>query len=87
MITNDKHQMLVKAILAAIQQVAPEIEEQDIAPDADLRENCDIDSMDFLNVVIALKKLTGVTVPEKDYAQISTFNKMLNYLSEHIIDS
>lgn len=77
---NEKRQRSINAILAAIQQVAPEIEEKDIEPDANLREICDIDSMDFLNVVIALKKLTGINVPEKDYGQIDTFNKMISYL-------
>jgi acyl carrier protein len=82
-----RRQTIINAMLSAIQQVAPEIEQADIAPDADLRETCDIDSMDFLNMVIALKKSTGVNVPEKDYGQIASFNKMLNYLSEHIIDT
>ncbi len=69
-------------ILAAIQEVAPEIEQDDIDMDEDIREECDLDSMDFLNYLIALKKSTGVSIAEGDYTQVNTFNKMIIYLTE-----
>jgi acyl carrier protein len=69
-------------ILSAIQEVAPEIEQEDIDMDEDIREECDLDSMDFINYLIALKKSTGVSITEGDYPQVNTFNKMLTYLTE-----
>ena len=71
-------------ILEAIQEVAPEIEQDDIDMDEDIREECDLDSMDFLNYLIALKKSTGVSIAEGDYTQVNTFNKMLSYLSDKL---
>jgi acyl carrier protein len=71
-------------ILAAIQEVAPEIEQDDIDMDEDIREECDLDSMDFINYLIALKKSTGVSIAEGDYIQVNTFNKMLTYLTEKL---
>lgn len=71
-------------ILAAIQEVAPEIEQEDIDIDEDIRDECDLDSMDFLNYLIALKKSTGVSIAENDYSQVNTFNKMLTYLTEKL---
>jgi len=68
-------------IIEAIQTVAPEMEASDINPDEDLREACDIDSMDFLNFIIALKNSSGISTPEIDYPQVNTFNKMVEYLS------
>jgi acyl carrier protein len=71
-------------ILEAIQEVAPEIEQDDIDMDEDIREECDLDSMDFLNYLIALKKSTGVSIAESDYTQVNTFNKMISYLSKKL---
>ncbi|WP_114326679.1 acyl carrier protein [Candidatus Colwellia aromaticivorans] len=83
---NTKHiqQNIQQIILEAIQEVAPEIEQDDIDMDEDIREECDLDSMDFLNYLIALKKSTGVSIAEGDYTQVNSFNKMLNYLSEKL---
>lgn len=77
-------QNIQKLILEAIQEVAPEIEQDDIDMDEDIREECDLDSMDFLNYLIALKKSTGVSIAEGDYTQVNTFNKMLTYLTEKL---
>ena len=71
-------------IIEAIQEVAPEIEQDDIDMDEDLREECDLDSMDFLNFLMALKQSTGINIVETDYSQVSTFNEMLSYLSKNL---
>jgi acyl carrier protein len=75
---------LKQLIIAAIQVVAPEIEESDIDPDEDLREECDIDSMDFLNFLAELKNNSGVNIPEADYSQVTTLTKMLKYMAERL---
>lgn len=77
-------QKIQQIILTAIQEVAPEIAQDDIDVDEDIREECDLDSMDFLNYIIALKKYTGVSIAEGDYTQVNTFNKMLTYLTEKL---
>lgn len=71
-----------KWVIEAIQTVAPEIKDSDIKPDEELREECDIDSMDFLNFLSALKKSSGITIPEADYSNVNTLNKILKYLHE-----
>jgi acyl carrier protein len=47
----------------------------------DLRDQLDIDSMDFLNFVIALHERLGVDVPERDYPQLATFDGCVEYLA------
>ena len=69
-------------VVEAIQQVAPEIELDDIQPDSDIRDECDLDSMDLLNYLIALKKLTGVDIAEADYPKVNSLNKMCDYLEQ-----
>ena len=48
--------MIRRLIVEALLEVAPEINEAKIDAEAELREEYDIDSMDFLNFIIALKK-------------------------------
>jgi acyl carrier protein len=56
-----------QAIFDALHQVAPEVNLQQIPTDENLREALDIDSFDFLNIMIALHRWPGVQIPEADY--------------------
>lgn len=71
-----------------LRQIVLEIIE-DIAPDEDLgtlddtkplREQIDLDSMDFLDIVMELRKKHKVEVPEKDYPELATMESTVNYL-------
>ncbi len=74
----------IPAIIAeAIKRIAPEMEMDEIDLDEDLREECDLDSMDFLNLLASLKKSTGVSIPEGDYNKIRSYNQLQNYLQQH----
>ncbi|ROV58050.1 acyl carrier protein [Vibrio ponticus] len=70
-------------IANAITHIAPEMEFDEIDRDEDLREECDLDSMDFLNLITALKKSTGVSIPETDYAQVRSYNQLQEYIQQH----
>jgi acyl carrier protein len=69
-------------VITALARVAPEIDSAAIDPDAPLRRTYDLDSMDFLNFIIALHKALGVTVPEQDYTQLATVNGAIDYLMQ-----
>ena len=71
------------AVLAALGEVAPEADLDRLAPDAELREVLDLDSIDFLRFVQHLAAATGVEVPESDYAQLSTLGGVVAYLASH----
>jgi len=71
---------LEQLIIESIQEIAPEIELNDIDFDEDIREECDLDSMDFINYLEALKKASGINIAEADYAQLYTFNHTLAFL-------
>jgi acyl carrier protein len=72
------------AVVAELTNVAPEVEPADVPNDTDLREALDIDSMDFLNVIIALHQRLGVDIPEVDYGKLTTLNDAVAYLSGRI---
>lgn len=66
-------------ILDVLGSIAPELDPANVHPDEPLREQIDLDSFDFLNVLIALNERLGVEVPEKDYAEVQTLNSMVHY--------
>lgn len=68
----------------ALTSVAPESEHQPIEPDADFRDQMDLDSMDFLNFIIALHEATGIDIPERDYPQLASLNGCIDYLAERL---
>lgn len=74
---------LESALRQELHKIAPDMEIGDIDPDGDLREEFDIDSMDFLNLVAALSKSLGLPMPEEDYDQMGSYNAMLAYLGAH----
>ncbi|HUP33237.1 MAG TPA: phosphopantetheine-binding protein [Gaiellaceae bacterium] len=72
------------AILTALVEIAPEADPAALRADVDLRDQLDIDSMDFLNFVIGLHELLGVDVPERDYPQLATLDGCVDYLAARL---
>jgi len=70
-----------QALIDALSSVAPEGEYDRLKPDRPLRDQLDIDSYDFLNVMVALHDALGVDIPEADYQKLATLNAALDYLS------
>ena len=64
----------------ALAAIAPEADLAGLDPGADLQEELDLDSMDFLNFLIAVGESTGVQIPESDYAQVRTFGDCVSYV-------
>lgn len=75
---------LKRAIVAELRKVAPEADAETLAPDEPLREALDIDSFDFLNVLIGLSVTIGVEVPEADYGKLGTLDGMMRYFRERV---
>jgi len=61
-------------------EIAPEGEADAIDPDYELIEQLDIDSMDFLNLMLGIQRRTGIEIPERDYAQLTTLKGCVVYL-------
>jgi len=70
------------ALAEELYKIAPDIDLDDIDRSADLREEYDIDSMDFLNLVTALGKRFQLEMPEADYPRMQTFDDFVAYLDE-----
>ncbi len=78
----EKTREQIRAVIAdVIGAIAPEVDLATIDPDQPLREQVDIDSFDFLNVIIRLHEVLGVDIPEKDYGELATLNSAIRYLA------
>jgi len=71
------------AVLEALRAVAPEMDEASLDPDESLREQLDVDSMDFLNYIIGLHEALKIEIPEADYAKLSTLKGAIDYVAAH----
>jgi acyl carrier protein len=74
-------QELRAIVISVLTEVAPDIDAATIDPDADFLEQLDIDSMDFLNIIVAINERTGIEIPERDYPKLSTLNDAVGYLA------
>ncbi|HVO29625.1 MAG TPA: phosphopantetheine-binding protein [bacterium] len=72
---------LKNAVLGALKRVAPETDPAAIPSKAPLRDELDIDSMDFLKFLLLLKESTGIDVPESDADSLSTIDGAVEYLA------
>lgn len=67
-------------VLRLLHDLRPEADLDRLPPDADLREELDLDSMDMLNLAIGLSEATGIDVPEEDYRHLGTLADCVTYL-------
>ena len=71
---------VVAAVKDIIATIAPDEDLSNLDPSERLREQIDLDSMDFLDIVMELRKLYGVQVPEEAYKELATLDGCVNYL-------
>ncbi|MEP9396965.1 acyl carrier protein [Mesorhizobium sp. KR2-14] len=68
--------------IGILADIAPDTEPASLAGGQDIREGLDIDSMDFLNFVVALHQRTGIDIPEADYPKLFTLDGVARYLAQ-----
>lgn len=68
-------------ILSVLARIAPEIDPSDVDPSAELGEELDLDSMDFLNLVEGVSAEIGRDIAERDYPQLTTLASFRDYLT------
>lgn len=81
--TRDAIKELILEIIADIDEDA---EFDDLEPDKPLRDQLDLDSMDFLDIVMELRKRYQLQIPEEDYPQLATLNSCADYLEPLLKD-
>ena len=67
-------------ILEILHDIVPDEDLSALKDDVPLREQMELDSMDFLDIVMALRKRYRIQIPEDDYVELATMNSTVNYL-------
>jgi acetyltransferase len=70
-----------KALEATIKSIAPETDVQGIRPDRPLREQIELDSMDWLNVIAGLRDRLSIEIPESDHGRFATLDSIVAYVA------
>ncbi len=78
---NSTVEQVKKIVLDIIELVAPDADLSSVKSDVRLRDQLDMDSMDFLDIVMELRKRYKVEVPKEDYTQLATLDGCVEYLT------
>ncbi|MFM9035894.1 MAG: acyl carrier protein [Mycobacterium sp.] len=70
-------------VVAELLDIAPEIDEADLSDNELLRDQVDLDSMDWLNFLVRLHKRFGVDIPESQYASLRSIADLTAYIERH----
>lgn len=77
-------QQLRQQVVEELQQVAPELEAETLRGDRPLRDEVDLDSMDWLRFLSALHRRFAVNIPEADYQQLGSLDALVGYLDQRL---
>lgn len=67
-------------VLQVLATIAPEIDPADISDDEPIREQVDLDSMDWLRFLLGIDKRLGISIPESEYGSLRTLTDVICYL-------
>lgn len=72
-------------VVKVLSGIAPEADLNRLKPQARIRDQLDIDSMDFLNFVIRLHETLKIEIPERDYGRLATLDGCVEYLAKALV--
>ncbi len=67
-------------ILDILEDIAPDEDLSEIKDDVSFRDQLELDSMDFLDIVMELRKRYRIQIPEEEYAELSSMDSTCKYL-------
>ena len=70
-----------EVVVDILEGIAPDEDLSNLKDDIALREQLELDSMDFLDIVMELRKRYRVQIPEDDYVQLATMDSTIQYLA------
>jgi acyl carrier protein len=79
-----KRDEIRETLIACLSDVAPEIAEEEVEDDVDIRDELDLDSMDILRWVQGIHKALGVEIPEEVYVKMTSLGDAIDYVAGRI---
>ena len=61
-----------------------EVEQSEFAPDANLKETLNLDSINLVDLIALVQMTYKITIPVEDLKQIQTFNNLYDYIEQHL---
>ncbi|KAA0141481.1 MULTISPECIES: acyl carrier protein [Gimesia] len=74
-------------ILDILARIAPDEDLSELDDSVPFRDQMELDSMDFLDIVMELRKLYRVQIPEEDYGELVTMDSTVTYLTPLLKDA
>ena len=69
-------------VIGILRRIAPELDEAALRDDRPLRRQVDLDSMDWLNLLVGISRELAVDIPEADYGRLVTLADLIGYLKQ-----
>jgi acyl carrier protein len=79
-----KRDEIRSTLLTCLSDIAPEVADEELEDDVDIRDELDLDSMDILRWVQGIHKALGIEIPEQDYGKIASLGDAIDYVSGRI---
>jgi acyl carrier protein len=76
-----------QVILGILAKIAPDDDLSDLKDEEPFRDQMELDSMDFLDIVMELRKMYRVQIPEEDYENLATMSSTVTYLTPLLKDA
>ena len=76
-----------QALVKILSRIAPDEDLSSLQDDVPFREQMELDSMDFLDIVMELRKQYRVQIPEEDYQHLATMGRAVTYLEPRLKDT
>jgi len=77
------HSSIENEVRAAIVEVAPDLEPDDLESSIDLHEDIGLDSIDLLNIASAIAERIGFTIPESEISRLNTVGDLVEFIEQH----
>ena len=84
---NLDHEQIRAEVLDILGTLAPGMKLAWINPEKPLRAQIDLDSMDWLNVLVAIHERMRVNIPESDYGKLQTLDGIVAYLAPKVAEA
>ena len=75
---------LRRALLDCLGRIAPEVDLAALRPAQRLRDQVDLDSVDWMNFLVAVHAALGIDIPDADAAHLTTLDQLIDYCTARL---
>ncbi len=72
------------ALLDCLSRIAPEVDLAGLRPAQRLRDQVDLDSVDWMNFLVAVHAALGIDIPDVDAARLTTLDQLIDYCTARL---